>query len=107
MVAKRAIGINVDRPGHRREESACDTIWRGGQFFSWKERNLLKSIHDLLDRILHADCALALPALPKESIDLVVTDPPYLVNYVPRDGRRCVGDNADYWLKPAFCELFR
>lgn len=67
----------------------------------------MKSIHEFLDRVLHADCTLALPALPSECIDLVVTDPPYLVNYVPRDGRRCAGDDRDYWLRPAFREIYR
>jgi site-specific DNA-methyltransferase (adenine-specific) len=38
---------------------------------------------------------------------LVATDPPYLVDYHPRDGRLCAGDNTDYWLKPAFLELYR
>ena len=67
----------------------------------------MKSIEALTNRVIRADCTLSLPSLPIECIDLVVTDPPYLVNYVPRDGRRCSGDNSDYWLKPAFRELYR
>jgi site-specific DNA-methyltransferase (adenine-specific) len=45
--------------------------------------------------------------MPSESVDLVVTDPPYLVNYRPRDGRRCANDDNDSWLKPAFREIHR
>src|SRR5262245_42429569 len=45
--------------------------------------------------------------LPSDSVDLVVTDPPYLVDYRPRDGRRCQGDTSDYWLKPVFHEPYR
>jgi len=56
---------------------------------------------------MHADCLNVLPDIPDDSIDMVVTDPPYLVNYHPRDGRTCAGDNTDYWLRPAFRELYR
>ena len=31
--------------------------------------------------IYHDDCRCILPALPAESVDFVLTDPPYLVNY--------------------------
>jgi len=42
-----------------------------------------------------------------EIVDLVITDPPYLVKYRPRDGRRCANDDNDNWLRPAFQELYR
>jgi len=45
--------------------------------------------------------------MPSASIDLVVTDPPYLVNYRPRDGRQIAGDRTDACLLPAFRELHR
>jgi len=45
--------------------------------------------------------------MPSESVDLVLTDPPYLVKYLPRDGRRCINDDNDEWLWPAFQELYR
>jgi adenine-specific DNA-methyltransferase len=67
----------------------------------------VKSIDLFLDRVIHSDCTNTLPALPTGSIDFVATDPPYLVNYLPRDGRRCTGDDTDYWLRPAFRELYR
>jgi site-specific DNA-methyltransferase (adenine-specific) len=44
---------------------------------------------------------------PTESIDLVLTDPPYLINYHPRDGRTVAGDSTDSWLIPAFAEAYR
>jgi len=71
------------------------------------ERRSLKSIELFLNRAICADCTILLPKIPSESVDLVVTDPPFLVNYRPRDGRRCAGDNTDYWLKPAYRELYR
>ena len=67
----------------------------------------MKSITPFLDSVIHADCLDVLPSIPDESIDLVLTDPPYLVNYRPRDGRTCAGDNTDYWLRPAFREIYR
>lgn len=67
----------------------------------------MKPIESFLNRVIHSDCVLALPTIPSESIDFVATDPPYLVNYRPRDGRRCAGDIEDDWLRPAFRELYR
>jgi len=59
------------------------------------------------DTVVQGDCLTALPLLPAGSIDFVLTDPPYLVHYRSRDGRRIVNDDNDSWLKPAFGELFR
>lgn len=36
-----------------------------------------------------------------------ITDPPYLVNYRARDGRRCANDDNASWLQPAMRELYR
>lgn len=44
---------------------------------------------------------------PPESVDLVVTDPPYLVSYKPRDGRSVKNDDNSCWLLPAFNEIGR
>ena len=42
--------------------------------------------------------------MPANSVDFILTDPPYLVNYRDRDGRTIQNDaNAD-WLKPAMKE---
>jgi site-specific DNA-methyltransferase (adenine-specific) len=45
--------------------------------------------------------------MPAASVDLVVTDPPYLVDYRSRDGRRYPNDDNDRWLAPAFAEVAR
>lgn len=60
-----------------------------------------------LNRVTFGDCTELLRELPSGAIDLILTDPPYLVKYRPRDGRRCTNDNSDHWLEPAFRELFR
>ena len=45
--------------------------------------------------------------LPSESIDLALPDPPYLVNYRPRDRRQIANDANDDWLHPAYAEMYR
>jgi adenine-specific DNA-methyltransferase len=67
----------------------------------------LKPIESFVNQILHGDCISVMQSMPTQSVDLVVTDPPYLVNYRPRDGRRCAGDDNGEWLRPAFRELYR
>ena len=60
--------------------------------------------------IRHGDCLEIPPTLPSESIDFVLTDPPYLVEYHRRwDGSRkvTVGDEDPFWLRPAFADIYR
>lgn len=57
--------------------------------------------------ILNADCLSVLPELPERSANFVLTDPPYLVNYRSRDGRRVRNDDRDDWLDPAFAAIHR
>lgn len=64
-------------------------------------------LQKFVNSVIHADCIYAMKEMPNESIDFVVADPPYLVNYRPRDGRQCLNDNNPYWLKPSFRELYR
>ena len=59
------------------------------------------------NRILHGDCVTAMHSLPANSIDFVLTDPPYLVNYRDRNDRTLQNDRDDNWLKPAMAEAFR
>src|SRR3989442_9143170 len=65
------------------------------------------SIQDYVNAILHGDCCFIMRRLPANSIDLVLTDPPYLINYRPRDGRSIAGDRNNNWLVPAFAEAYR
>ena len=41
------------------------------------------------------------------SVGFILTDPPYLVNYRDRSGRRVRNDDNAAWLKPAYREMFR
>jgi DNA modification methylase len=60
-----------------------------------------------VDRIIAGDCVDVLAEMPDASVDLIVTDPPYLARYQSRDGRRVTNDDRADWLAPAFLELSR
>jgi site-specific DNA-methyltransferase (adenine-specific) len=57
--------------------------------------------------ILLGDCINLMQRLPGGSVDFILTDPPYLVNYGDRSGRTVANDNDASWLKPAFAEMYR
>lgn len=59
------------------------------------------------NQIIHGDSAQILQSLPPASVDLVVTDPPYLVNYRDRTGRRVAGDDSPDSVLPCFSDLYR
>ncbi len=61
----------------------------------------------LINTIAHGDCIETMRQMPANSVDFILTDPPYLVNYRDRTGRSIQNDaNAD-WLKPAMKEAHR
>ena len=57
--------------------------------------------------LLHGDCRDVLSNIPAGSVDLIVTDPPYIARYCSRDGRSILNDASDDWLLPAFTEAHR
>ncbi len=67
----------------------------------------MTKIDNFVNRIIGGNCIDVMKEMPSESIDLVVTDPPYLVNYRSRDGRGFANEDNDLWLKPSFVETFR
>lgn len=60
-----------------------------------------------INRVLEGDCTRILPLLPDARVDLVVTDPPYGVNYRDRENRTVANDNALENVLDAFGELYR
>jgi hypothetical protein len=40
------------------------------------------------DPVLHGDCITRMKAMPAQSVNFILTDPPYLAHYQSRDGRR-------------------
>lgn len=73
------------------------------------QNNLVDTYHHHASyNTLHlGDCIQRMQSMASNSIDLIVTDPPYLVNYHDRLGRKIIGDNQSDWLKPAFSEIYR
>ncbi|WP_298974323.1 DNA methyltransferase [uncultured Roseobacter sp.] len=53
------------------------------------------------------DATELLKTIPVESIDLVITDPPYLVNYSDRTGRSLANDDNPDGVLPAFDSIAR
>ncbi|MGP2492642.1 hypothetical protein ACTDI4_13580 [Mesorhizobium sp. PUT5] len=43
--------------------------------------------------IFNADCIQAMRSFDRGSVDFILTDPPYIVNYRGRDGRKVANDD--------------
>jgi site-specific DNA-methyltransferase (adenine-specific) len=67
----------------------------------------MNTIQPHINQIITGDCINVMQTFPTASIDLIITDPPYLVGYRSRDGRPVPNDNTDVWLTPAFTEMYR
>jgi site-specific DNA-methyltransferase (adenine-specific) len=63
--------------------------------------------NNLTNQILHGDCIQVMGQMPANSVDFILTDPPYLVNYRDRSGRTIQNDVDQSWLKPAMQEAYR
>lgn len=57
--------------------------------------------------VLHGDCIDILGTFASASVDFALTDPPYLVRYKSRDGKRVRNDDNAAWLRPAFAQIHR
>ncbi len=60
-----------------------------------------------MSRLILGNCLDVMPTFPDRCVDFVLTDPPYLVNYVDRSGRKIANDIDDAWLAPAFNQIYR
>jgi len=67
----------------------------------------MEVINDYINRIINGDCVEVMKTMPDGCVDLIATDPPYLVSYQSRDGRRIANDANSEWLVPAFSEMYR
>jgi adenine-specific DNA-methyltransferase len=69
----------------------------------------MKPIFEFVNRIITGDCIEVMQEMPDASVDCVITDPPYLVNYQSSDGRSYRNDNPQDagWLVPAFAHIYR
>jgi DNA modification methylase len=59
------------------------------------------------NQILHGDCNELLRSVSGESVDLVVTDPPYGVHYRDRNGRSVANDDHLGHVLGAFSQIYR
>lgn len=57
--------------------------------------------------VVRGDCLNVMKEMPSGSVDLILTDPPYLVRYCDRSGRSVKNDDNDAWLDPAFAQMHR
>lgn len=57
--------------------------------------------------VLQGECAEILKALPDNSIDFVLTDPPYIVNYMDRRGRTVANDQTPKQIKQVWRQVAR
>ncbi len=57
--------------------------------------------------VLQGDCTQVLKSVPSDSIDLVVTDPPYGVRYKDRTGRTVANDHNPSHVLNAFFDIYR
>ncbi len=61
----------------------------------------------IANRIIQGDCVEVLQSIPSETVDLVLTDPPYGVRYRDRQGRSIANDDILDPVLKAFPEIYR
>jgi site-specific DNA-methyltransferase (adenine-specific) len=61
----------------------------------------------LTQQVIQGDCNGVLQTLPSESVDFVLTDPPYFVRYKDRSGRSIANDDHPASVLGAFNDLYR
>lgn len=62
---------------------------------------------EIKQSFLQGDCIRLMQSFPANSVNLILTDPPYLVNYSDRSGRTIENDKNGDWLPTAFKEMYR
>ncbi|MFT9113843.1 MAG: DNA methyltransferase [Acetobacter malorum] len=62
---------------------------------------------DFRSTILNGDSVELMRQMPRNAVDFILTDPPYLVNYQGRDGRKVRNDDNARWLRPAVNQMHR
>jgi len=61
----------------------------------------------MYNRVIQGDWAAVLKTLPGESVDFVLTDPPYFVRYKDRSGRTIRNDRYPGQILDAFNDVYR
>jgi adenine-specific DNA-methyltransferase len=61
----------------------------------------------LSSSIVHGDSIAIMRTMPAESVDFILTDPPYIARYKSRTYQTIRNDDNATWLEPSFAEMFR
>jgi DNA modification methylase len=61
----------------------------------------------MYNRVIQGDCTAVLKTIPAESVDFVLTDPPYFVQYKDRSGRTIRNDRYPGQILDAFNDVYR
>lgn len=64
-------------------------------------------VSQVRNSVLPGDCVQVMRRMGAESVDFILTDPPYLCRYKSRTGQTIANDDRDDWLEPAFAEMYR
>jgi adenine-specific DNA-methyltransferase len=67
----------------------------------------MKPIDKFVNRILLGNCVKVMGQMPSESVDMILTDPPYICRFQSRDGRTVANDDRSDWVQPAFTQMSR
>lgn len=59
------------------------------------------------DTVIRGDCIDVMRGMETGSVDMVLTDPPYITRYRSRDGQTVRNDDNAGWLEPAFAGAYR
>jgi site-specific DNA-methyltransferase (adenine-specific) len=70
-------------------------------------RQQSESLFTPRNAILQGDCIELMRGMERESVDFILTDPPYITRYRGRDGRTVANDDNARWLRPAFKQMHR
>ena len=68
---------------------------------------MTRAAPNTLNIIRHGDCVPMMRRMEAASVDFILTDPPYLVRYQDRLGRKVLNDDHGRWINPAYAEMFR
>lgn len=60
-----------------------------------------------MSRYVLGNCVEVMSGFPDKAVDLILTDPLYLVGFRDRSGRTLAGDKTDKWLQSACYEMYR
>lgn len=91
--------------------SSSTTATRSSNAYFARKQGFDRSAADLgftpRNTIHQGDCTRLMTGMEANSVDFILTDPPYITRYRGRDGRTVANDDNARWLKPAFAEMHR